>query len=388
MVVGAFFVLSGYVTAMSTMEHGRQQLSARFRTTSSLEYTKRRILALYPAYAVVQIFFLPVFMFADVTYNGWVQTLQHAAITFSLSQAWFPKHAELWNPPTWFMSSIAYSAVILPTILPVLAKLGRKSLLQLLGVALVASVAINVMYCQQLSCWQIPNVEGLNKRNHPNTLLFNTVRFSPFCGLLETIVGVCAARLVMLSETKEHKIMRGDTEVLWHIAVLAAPAVLISVFVVRALEWVAVNDLLIRSVVFVPAFALFLASLHKMALYRHFDEAEVFATPESVWLIRWLESPALVQLGQHSLMIFLVHGPIGQIFYKKVVAKKLFGFVFGEHPWFFLVYLLLVMGSAATFGSFLCAVQGKKSNSSGISMSTRLTIYFAASITLGAMLFL
>ena len=48
---------------------------------------------------------MPVFLIADVTYNGGAKSTLHAALTFSLSQAWFPSHAELWNAPTWFLSA-------------------------------------------------------------------------------------------------------------------------------------------------------------------------------------------------------------------------------------------------------------------------------------------
>merc|ERR1712151_619587 len=56
----------------------------------------------------------------------------------------------------------------------------------------------------------------------------------------------------------------------------------------------------------------------------------------------------LTWMGGLAFPIFVVHGPLGQLFYKKVVATWLFGgplnIVLG--PWFFYAYLAIVLGSA------------------------------------------
>jgi peptidoglycan/LPS O-acetylase OafA/YrhL len=62
-------------------------------------------------------------------------------------------------------------------------------------------------------------------------------------------------------------------------------------------------------------------------------------------LTKILSSKPLVYLGGLSFPIFIVHGPIGQVFYKKLIAKKLWGGVlFG--PEYFLLYCAVVLGSA------------------------------------------
>ena len=44
----------------------------------------------YPLYLLAQLVFLPVFLLADVTYNGPVAAAFHGLLTTTLSQAWFP----------------------------------------------------------------------------------------------------------------------------------------------------------------------------------------------------------------------------------------------------------------------------------------------------------
>ena len=56
----------------------------------------------------------------------------------------------------------------------------------------------------------------------------------------------------------------------------------------------------------------------------------------------------VVGLGNISFPIFVVHGPIGQLFYKKVIATKLFGGPLDKQigPNFFYVYLASCVAAA------------------------------------------
>jgi len=61
-----------------------------------------------------------------------------------------------------------------------------------------------------------------------------------------------------------------------------------------------------------------------------------------------LSSAPLVSLGNYSFPLFVLHGPIGQLFYKKIVATRLFGgplhIVCGH--WFFFVYCAVTFVAA------------------------------------------
>ena len=90
-VVGAFFVLSGYVVAYTCTELGKYEASPRIKPAPA--FILSRVMGYYPLYLLAQIAFAWVFAYADVLYNGPVATAWHALITFTLTQAWFPMHA-------------------------------------------------------------------------------------------------------------------------------------------------------------------------------------------------------------------------------------------------------------------------------------------------------
>ena len=59
--------------------------------------------------------------FADVLGEAF-----RAFLNFSMLQAWFPKEAEIWNQPTWFLSALTFSNLTMPTlILPQVANLSK-----------------------------------------------------------------------------------------------------------------------------------------------------------------------------------------------------------------------------------------------------------------------
>jgi peptidoglycan/LPS O-acetylase OafA/YrhL len=68
-------------------------------------------------------------------------------------------------------------------------------------------------------------------------------------------------------------------------------------------------------------------------------------------LSKFLSSKALAWLGGLSFPIYIVHGPLGQVFYKKLIATKLWGKVlFG--PEYFALYLGTVLISAYLLNTF------------------------------------
>ncbi|CAE7187686.1 unnamed protein product, partial [Symbiodinium pilosum] len=65
-------------------------------------------------------------------------------------------------------------------------------------------------------------------------------------------------------------------------------------------------------------------------------------------IVKALSSKPLVTLGNLAFPIFVVHGPLGQVFYKKVIATKLFGgtMLTIVGPQFFYAFLGIVLVSA------------------------------------------
>jgi peptidoglycan/LPS O-acetylase OafA/YrhL len=185
-------------------------------------------------------------------------------------------------------------------------------------------------YCHDNNVWSV--VEGITApKKHPAFAVFNAQRFHPIFNAAEVLLGIVACRLVMLDSLDDKDKVKKTN---WLSTALPFGG-LLAILVLRALNLVPdVSDLLVRSVLFTPLFLKFVMAAHRNAVAGQADG-----------LTKILSSKPLVYLGGLSFPIFIVHGPIGQVFYKKLIAKKLWGGVlFG--PEYFLLYCAVVLGSA------------------------------------------
>lgn len=355
-VVGGFFVLSGYVAAYTTTELGERKGSKRLDNV--VEFAVTRIMGFWPLHMLVIAIFGPMFFWVDATYSGVKTALWHGFLSAGLLQAWFPLSGEIWNAPTWFLSAFAFALVVLPYALRVLALQSKVELRRTLLFLTAVSAVSKISYSYDLRAWNI--MEGmLSAKTHPNYALFNAVRFSPFAAVLEVLMGAAACRLVMLDEDKEPGLTGSAfVPLLGMLAVMA----------LRTAGIIAINDLLVRSLVFIPLWIMFLMRIHRES---------VGGTPQL--LPKLLCQPVLQYLGKISFPIFIVHGPIGQLFFKKAVAKQVWGRMLAEplpnsiHP-FFAVFWLTVLVAAALAQKYFIennAVK-KASNSLGAALQKAL----------------
>lgn len=342
-VVGAFFVLSGYVAGYTSTELGKYEASARVKP--AIKYSIQRIMGFYPLYILAQLIFLPMFAYVDNLYNGPVKTMFHFLATSTLTQAWFPLHADIWNAPSWFLSALTFSLIALPYTLPSMAEMKKsglkKAFLLLTGISLIAKVA----YSYDLGVWTV--MEGM-MRKHPNTMFWNNIRFNPFYALVEILMGVCACRFVMLDKVEGEDSTQATSK--WLTKPITVFAGMIGMLVLRAANVLAINDGLARSAIFIPLWCLFMMQIHRETV-KDID-SENGGAPKG--LTKVLNSKALVWLGSISFPIYIFHGPIGQLFYKKAIASKLFGAVMSKkygYP-FFYVYLFIVMGVSVLVKKF------------------------------------
>ena len=363
-VVGAFFVLSGYVVAYTCTELGKYEASPRVSPAPA--FIASRVMGYYPLYFLAQCIFGWVFAYADNLYNGPVATAGHALITFTLTQAWFPAHAELWNAPTWFLSALTFATVALPFSLPAIAKWRARGLRVAMGVLFLVSLLMKLAYSYDTGSWGF--MEGMMApKTHPNWMFWNATRFSPFAALIDVLIGCVACRMVTVRECLPSEDPDFEQEQLRGVGVLlggapgtraASPAVplvgMLLVITARAFGWLAVNDALTRTLLFVPLFTSFVMRVHQQTVYADLPAAEA-GTKGYNSFSKLLGAKPLVYLGAISFPIYILHGPIGQIFYKRAVAAKLWnGVVFTEYPEFFPAYLLLVLLAAvATHEGFM-----------------------------------
>lgn len=357
-VVGAFFVISGYVAAYTTTELGQRKGSARL--DNAVEFTITRVMGFWSLHIMVLLIFSPMFMWVDASYSGLPTALWNGFLSVFMLQAWFPLSAEVWNAPTWFLSALTFALWVLPYGLRIISGQSKAELRRTLVFLTALSLISKLSYSYDLKAWSI--MEGtLNAKTHPNYAMFNAVRFSPLAAVQEVLMGAVACRLVMLDDPKD----AGKT---------GSPIVplfaMILLIVLRATGIVAVNDMLIRAAVFIPLWIVFLMRIHRES---------TGPGGATKFLPSILCKSPLLFLGGISFPIFVVHGPIGQVFYKKAVAKAVFGRQLaspsptGIH-WFFGVYWFTVLLSAWVLQkAYLENVKVKQvSNSIGKSLITVL----------------
>jgi peptidoglycan/LPS O-acetylase OafA/YrhL len=335
--VGAFFALSGYVTAYTSTEVGERAASPKLTDTPAQKWWLQKVMSFYPMHWLVLLLFSPMFVYSDVTYGGWPAAAINGVLAATLTQAWAPNHAEVWNAPTWFLSIMTFSTAIMPFALPKVAKMDKKALRKTMGWLVLINLLPVLGYCCDSNTWAL--IEGITPpKKHPALAVFNYQRFLPMFNVAEVLMGAVACRMAMLdsAENKDKPIKTN-----W----MSSTVPLVGLFAILALRATNMvppcSDLLVRGFLFTPLFLKFVMGAHRNTVNGVSDPI----------LSKFLSSKALVWLGGLSFPIYIVHGPLGQVFYKKLIANKLWGKVlFG--PEFFALYLATVLVSAYLLNTF------------------------------------
>jgi len=313
--VGGFFVISGYVSGYTATKVGERKAEDKKLAKPELFFWQR-VMSYYPLHVLVSTVFAPMFIWAERQFKTPWRTISFRGfLNYSLLQAWFPKEAEIWNQPTWFLSALTFSNFLMPSmILPKVATLSKDGLRKLFYGLTAVSLLQKVSYSETSHFHSYDIIKG--RRQHP--LIWNLTRFHPFWALIEMTMGIVAVRDVMLDERKE----KVQNPLLYFAAAYASLALRLTRF--------NFNDAMIRSTIFVPLFTKFLTTIHRDCL-----------SEEPAPITRFMGSKVMTKLGALAFPMFILHGPIGQIFYKKVIARRLWG---GPMPnSFFPVYLLIVL---------------------------------------------
>merc|ERR1712127_346002 len=106
---------------------------------------------------------------------GWKGISFQGFLNYSMLQAWFPKEAEIWNQPTWFLSALTFSNLTMPTlVLPQVASLSRRGVQKLFAGLTAISLLQKVSYSETAHF----HSNALNAaKTHP--LIWNLTRFHP-----------------------------------------------------------------------------------------------------------------------------------------------------------------------------------------------------------------
>lgn len=290
MIVGCFFVLSGYIISL-TSEKKRPTQDSLNSINATSKFFLKRLARVYPVYLFVLLIFTPMFVYIEIYYQNTIgDILIHIILLLTMTQAWIPNYGTLWNGPTWFLSSIALSWVLFPYINNKFRKLSSGKILCCLILCYFTLLGIRVFY-SYLSNWNY--AEGmLNEERIP---WFNFFRFFPPFNFLEVLFGMLAARFFILFRDRFSNLFLS----LGSISSIGLLAVLF------ARVYFPINDLFVRSLIILPIFTLILFGL----------------STGRGWLNYLLSRRWIVFLGKMSFSIFVLHGALGQLFYKRVVKE-------------------------------------------------------------------
>jgi peptidoglycan/LPS O-acetylase OafA/YrhL len=270
-----------------------------------------QIMGYLPMHALVLLLFSPMFLYADVNTFGWPNAIWNGIMSFTLTQAWLPMHAEVWNAPTWYLSSLTFSTATLPFVLPKISGMDKRGLRRTAAWLMIVRILPVLGYCHDHNVWHL--VEGMTApKYHPALAVFNGLRFGPLMNTAEILLGCVMCRLAMMDsyEDKNEKPVKTN----W-LSTAVPMAGLIGILAGRANGIIPdMSDMLVRTVLFTPLFLKLVMAMHRNAVSGAKDPISDF-----------LSSKAMVYMGALSFPIFVVHGPLGQVFYKRIIAGKLFG---------------------------------------------------------------
>lgn len=199
----------------------------------------------------------------------------------------------------------------MPFGLPKIAKMDKSALKKTAFYVFIVNALPRLAYCQEFNVWKL--VEGVTSpKTHPNYAMFNMQRFNPLLLAAEVFMGAIAARIVMMDGTGDEKEKAPKTNALSTAVPLFT---LLGLMFARASDVWVVSDMVAR-LIYVPLVIKFFQSAHRNTVSGCTDPTLAFLNQK--WLV-WL--------GNLAFPIYIVHGPIGQMFYKKLIAVKLWGAV-------------------------------------------------------------
>lgn len=136
-----FFVLSGFILAYLYWGHDGN-LNVPRRT-----FWISRMARIYPIHILLMLVTVLGLASYKLSLGQDPVTLALSAIAnLALVQAWFPTYVPIWSWPTWTISALVFLYLVMPFIMPALAKLSRRSAVTLLCVLPLLSLIPTAIY--------------------------------------------------------------------------------------------------------------------------------------------------------------------------------------------------------------------------------------------------
>jgi peptidoglycan/LPS O-acetylase OafA/YrhL len=293
-----FFVLSGFVL---TYAHQAKQSSSP-SSINPRSFYLARFARIYPAYALALVISLPSFVYSALVAKIISMGSLYAGLMLVplLAQSWIPPFAGAWTFPAWSLSVEAFFYLLFPFLIAHARRVRPVVLLLLSSLALMlASLARHVIL--DSSDW-IPSAQ----------IRLNLATYFPLFSLPHFVLGMALCRCVSLAHLKEHA-----ASIVFHVTL----ATIITLFTLRS----SAPDWVLSELVFVSLFGLAIAS----------------ASRATGFIPKLLSSNSLVQMGESSYALYILHGPLA-FWWKRAEAAL------GLHPF----------GSWASVSAFILVALG------------------------------
>ncbi len=171
--VDLFFVLSGFILAYTYRTPSSQSQPGGIRGTVR-SFWRARFARIYPLYALAYAAAALPFLWS---HDPHAPPLLTAVTALTLTQAWIPQTASMWNPPGWSLSVEVLFYVLFPLLLPALSRLPRRRY----------TLAL-LMLC--LICCAVPLLYLL--RPNADVVWLWAVVYNPVLRLPEFVIGMLA----------------------------------------------------------------------------------------------------------------------------------------------------------------------------------------------------
>jgi len=136
-----FFLLSGFI--LSYLYWGPDgHLSIPKKRFWLMRFSR-----LYPIHAILLLLTIPMMTLMHLSQETGVgQIVLSALATLTLTQAWYPPWVPMWSWPTWALSALVFLYLVMPWLMRVMRRLGRRQMILLLALMPVVSLVPTIVY--------------------------------------------------------------------------------------------------------------------------------------------------------------------------------------------------------------------------------------------------
>jgi peptidoglycan/LPS O-acetylase OafA/YrhL len=278
--VTLFFVLSGFILAYTNL-----------RAEDAPEVERRafwaaRFSRVYPVYLLGLVLMTPPWIRDVLSVTGGMhseavwQLSSVGLATVTLTQAWVPELACVWNCPGWSLSVEAFFYLLFPLLCPPVIRFAPRGLWRAAAATVLGATLIALLWLL-VDGW----ITGQPASPFGPDTWLKVAAYNPLLRLPQFFLGVVLGRLFCLRVKAGQGAGLAASAQAW---VAAAASLVLFAAPVSGSAWV------FRDLALLPAFALLIWSL-------------AFSGD---WLARFLEHRWIVRLGEASYALYILHSPL------------------------------------------------------------------------------